>query len=166
MQLSHTRPVGCASFDKPNLVSSAGLVPVVALAQRAGLRVLGDVHLRMPTDKGANAGPKVSALVAGMVAGAGSIDDMAVLRHGGMRRLFEGCHAPSTLGSFLRTFSFGHVRQLDAVASRLLSGLAQRTSLTAVDRGLCPGRRRRHHRGGARLCQAGLGLRLLRVRGL
>ncbi len=131
MQLSHMRPVGCASFDEPNLVSSAGLVPVVALAQRGGLRVLGDVHLRMPTDKGANAGLKVSALVAGMVAGADSIEDMALLRHGGMRRLFEGCYAPSTLGSFLRTFTFGHVRQLDAVASRFLSGLAQRTPLTA-----------------------------------
>lgn len=64
-----------------------------------------------------------------MVAGADSIDDMALLRHGGMGRVFAACYAPSTLGSFLRGFSFGHVRQLDAVAARLLEGLAARTPL-------------------------------------
>jgi len=89
------------------------------------------VQLSVPTDKGANAGSKVAALVAGMVAGADSIDDMALLRHGGMRRLFDGCYAPSTLGQFLRAFRFGHVRQLDAVASRFLSGHGERTPLTA-----------------------------------
>ena len=78
----------------------------------------------MPGDKGANAGLKVASLVAGMVAGADSIDDMALLRHGGMGRVFARAYAPSTLGSFLRAFSFGHVRQLDAVASRFLTGLA------------------------------------------
>ena len=62
-------------------------------------------RLSVPTDKGANAGLKVSALVAGMLAGADSIDDMNVLRHGGMGRLFEGTYAPSTLGSFLRAFN-------------------------------------------------------------
>jgi len=131
MRLSHIRPVGSASFDDPNLVSMAGLVPIVALAERAGLRRLADVQLSVPTDKGANAGAKVGAMVAGMVAGADSIDDMAVLRHGAMRRVFDGCYAPSTLGSFLRAFRFGHVRQLDAVASRFLAGLAERTPLTA-----------------------------------
>jgi len=131
MRLSHIRPVASACFDDPNLVSAAGLVPMVALAERAGLRRLADVQLSVPTDKGANAGLKVSALVAGMVAGADSIDDMAVLRHGAMKKVFDGCYAPSTLGSFLRAFRFGHVRQLDAVASRFLSGLASRTPLTA-----------------------------------
>jgi hypothetical protein len=62
-------------------------------------------------------------LAAGMVAGADSIDDLALLRHGGMKRLFTACYAPSTLGSFLRAFTFGHVRQLDAVASRFLTNL-------------------------------------------
>ncbi len=131
MRLSHMRLVGCASFNDPNLVSASGLVPMVALAEHAGLRRLADVQLSVPTDRGANAGSKVAALVAGMVAGADSIDDMALLRHGGMRRLFDGCYAPSTLGQFLRAFRFGHVRQLDAVASRFLSGLGERTSLTA-----------------------------------
>jgi hypothetical protein len=56
-----------------------------------------------------------------MLAGADSIDDMNLLRHGGMGRLFARTYAPSTLGSFLREFRFGHVRQLDAVASRVLA---------------------------------------------
>lgn len=64
------------------------------------------------------------ALVAGMLAGADSIDDMNLLRHGGMGRLFDRTYAPSTLGSFLREFRFGHVRQLDAVASRVFANLA------------------------------------------
>ena len=64
-----------------------------------------------------------------MVAGADSIDDMALLRHGGMKRIFNACYAPSTLGSFLRKFTFGHVRQLDAVASRFLTNLAATTGL-------------------------------------
>ena len=129
MQLSHTDGAVSAVFDEPNLVSAAGLVPVLRLAGSAGLHELAGRQLSVPTDKGANAGLKVTALVAGMVAGADSIDDMALLRHGGMRRLFTGCYAPSTLGSFLRSFTFGHVRQLDAVASRFLTGLAARTPL-------------------------------------
>jgi len=107
------------------------LVPVVALAASAGLRELADEHLSVPTDKGANAGLKVVSLVAGMVAGADSIDDMALLRHGGLDRVFSNAYAPSPLGSFLRAFTFGHVRQLDAVASRFLTGLASRTPLVA-----------------------------------
>src|SRR4051812_11548351 len=129
MQLSHTRPVVSAVFDEPNLVSAAGLVPLMALARRARLRELADERLSVPTDKGANAGLKVASLVAGMLAGADSIDDMALLRHGGMGRVFDHAYAPSTLGSFLRSFTFGHVRQLDAVASRFLAALAGRAPL-------------------------------------
>lgn len=129
MKLSHTVGATSAVFDDPNLVSSAGLVPVLGLAQSAGLRDLADRHLTVPTDKGANAGLKVASLVAGMVAGADSIDDMALLRHGGMRRIFARAYAPSTLGSFLRAFTFGHVRQLDAIASRFLIALAGVTRL-------------------------------------
>jgi Transposase DDE domain group 1 len=118
-----------AKFDDPSLVSSAGLVPGMALAASAGLRELADERLSVPTDKGANAGLKVASLVAGMVAGADSIDDMALLRHGGMGRVVDRAYAPSTLGSFLRSFTFGHVRQLDAVASRFLTALAGRAPL-------------------------------------
>jgi hypothetical protein len=131
MQLSHARPVRSIVFDDPNLVASAGLVPIMALAQAAGLRRLADGHLSVPGDRGANAGLKVSSLIAGMAAGADCIDDMAVLRHGGMGWDFDGAYAPSTLGSFLRAFTLGHVRQLDAVASRVVAGLAQQSPLLA-----------------------------------
>src|SRR3954451_22052769 len=121
-----------AVFDDPNLVSSAGLVPIMALSRSTGLHELAQDHLTVPTDKGANAGLKVTSLVAGMVAGADSIDDMALLRQGGMGRLFANAYAPSTPGSFLRSFTFGHVRQLDAVASRLLTRLANQGPLIAA----------------------------------
>ena len=119
-------------FDDPNLVSAAGLIPLLALADRAGLRRLVEEHLSVPTDKGANAGLKVASLVAGMVAGADSIDDMALLRHGGMGRVFAKAYARSTLGSFLRAFAFGHVRQLDAVAARFLLALATLVALVGA----------------------------------
>jgi hypothetical protein len=134
MQLSHTPASRSAVFDDPNLVSSAGLIPLVALAESAGLGTLAQEHLTVPSDKGANAGMKVASLVAGMVAGADSIDDLALLRHGGMGRVFAQAYAPSTLGSFLRAFTFGHVRQLDAVASRLLTRLAKQTPLLSSAR--------------------------------
>jgi len=113
-----------AGFDDPNLVSCAGLVPVMTLAERAGLHDLARAHVRVPGAAGSNAGVKVAALVAGMVAGADTIDAMDLLRHGGMGRVLTAGRAPSTLGTFLRSFTFGHVRQLDAVASRLLVNLA------------------------------------------
>ena len=122
-------PVGAASFDEPNLVSACGLIPVMRLAADAGLDALADQLLTVPSDKGANAGGKVTALIAGMVAGADSIDDLALLRHGAMGKVFDRLYAPSTLGSFLREFRFGHVRQLDGVASRFLIGLAGRSSV-------------------------------------
>ena len=135
MKLSHTRAATSAVFDDSGLVSSAGLVPLMALAESAGLAELAGKHLSVPTDKGARPGRKVTALVAGMAAGADSIDDLALLRHGGMGRLFHRPYAPSTLGSFLRAFTFGHVRQLDAVAARFLAGLAGRSPLLEVGAG-------------------------------
>jgi hypothetical protein len=125
MRVSHSFPAVSATFDDPNLVSCAGLAPTMALAQRAGLADLVAETLTLKATGGVNAYLKVPALVAGMVAGADSIDDMDLLRHGGMDRLFNGVRAPSTLGTFLRTFTFGHVRQLDAVASRFLINLAK-----------------------------------------
>ena len=131
MRVSHGYPAISAVFDDPNLVSCAGLAPTLALAQRAGLGDLVAKHLTLKAEGGANAHLKVQALVAGMVAGADSIDDMDLLRHGGMGRLFTGVRAPSTLGTFLRTFTFGHARQLDAVAARFLVGLAKNTPILA-----------------------------------
>jgi hypothetical protein len=120
-----------AAFDDPNLVSCSGLVPVVALAKRAGLHRLIREHLQVPGTPGANPVTKVVALVAGMIAGADSIDDMDLLRHGAMRRIFSAVRAPSTLGTFLRAFSFGHVRQLDAVAARFLVNLTAQVPVLA-----------------------------------
>lgn len=120
-----------ASFDDPNLVSTAGLVPVMALAERAGLGALADGFLSVPGSAGANGPGKVAAVVAGMVAGADSFEDLAVLRHGAMPRLLAGAPAPTTLGTHLRAYAFGHVRQLDAVAARLLANLAAMTPVLA-----------------------------------
>ncbi len=96
-----------AVFDDPNLVSCAGLVPVVALAERAGLHRLIREHVRVPGTAGSNPVIKVVALVAGMIAGADSFNDMDLLRHGAVGRLFSAVRAPSTLGTLLRTFTFG-----------------------------------------------------------
>ncbi len=125
MQLSHSSARCSASFDEPNLLVSAGLIPAVRLAQKVGLLELAEQHV----SAGANPGAKVMSLVAGMAAGADSIDDLDVLRRAGAGRVFTGVRAPSTLGTFLRGFSFGHVRQLDAVAARVLAGLADTAPL-------------------------------------
>ena len=82
IHIYHTSAALSAEFDDINLVSASGLVPVMRLAERAGLTHLADTHLTVPSDKGANAGAKVASLIAGMVAGADSIDDMRLLRHG------------------------------------------------------------------------------------
>ncbi len=79
MRLSHTFTATSALFDDPNLVSSAGLVPVLAVAESAGLRDLADEHLSVPSDKGANTGLMVSSPVGAMVAGADSIDRLNAL---------------------------------------------------------------------------------------
>jgi hypothetical protein len=120
-----------AGFDDPNLISCAGLIPVMTLAERAGLHDLAQTHVRVPGSPGSNAAVKVAALVAGMVAGADSSAAMDLLRHGGMDRALTAGRAPSTLGTFLRAFTFGHVRQLDAVASRVLVNLAARAPVLA-----------------------------------
>ena len=129
MRLLHVLARTHASFDDPNLVSRAGLVPVMALAQRAGLAALVAEHVRPGGDCGVNAYLKVPCLVAGMVAGADSIDDMDLLRHGALPALFGGIRAPSTLGSHLRSFTWGNVRQLEVVNRQLLSELARRAPL-------------------------------------
>jgi hypothetical protein len=118
-----------ARFDEANLLPAAGAVPVMELARRVGLPGLAKQHVRVPTDKGANPGGKVMAIVAGMAMGADSIDDLGVVRAGAMPEVASFAYAPSTLGQLLRKFTFGHVRQLDAVASRLLPRLAAATGL-------------------------------------
>ena len=135
MLFNHSAAGIAYSFDEPNLVSSAGLAPVLRLAQSAGLKRLADEWITVANtgaDKGANPGTKITSLVAGMAAGADSIDDMDLLRHGGMKSLFHRVYAPSTLGSHLREYTHGHVKQLAAVASRFLTNLSDHTDLLPV----------------------------------
>ncbi len=88
-----------------------------------------DEHVRIGHRCGVNAGLKVPCLAAGMIAGADSIHDMDLLRHGAMPALFGGIRAPSTLGSFLRSFTWGNVLQLEKVSRVLLADLARRAPL-------------------------------------
>jgi hypothetical protein len=118
-----------ASFDDPNLVSHAGLVPVMALAERAGLGDLVAKHVRPGGECGVNAHLKVACLVAGMAAGADSIDDMDLLRHGAMGALFGGIRASSTLGSHLRSYTWGNVSQLEKAGREFLAELARQAPL-------------------------------------
>jgi DDE family transposase len=111
-------------FDDERVVSDAGIVLVAALAARLGIeRVAGRlVRLRPGRPGAANAGRKVMALVYAMLLGADSIDDCELLRAGRTRRLLGGwVPAPSTLGTFLRAFTFGHVRQLDQLLAETIT---------------------------------------------
>nr|BFF05802.1 hypothetical protein GCM10023233_07710 [Brevibacterium otitidis] len=132
MLFNHTPTAVSHSFDDENLIATTGLVPIMGLAQKAGLLDLADDRLTVSTtgaDKGANPAAKLATLIGGMAAGADSIDDMNLVRHGGMTHLFDRVYAPSTLGSFLRSFAFGHVRQLDAISARFLTNLNDHTPL-------------------------------------
>jgi hypothetical protein len=131
VQGSHAWAADGAVFDEANLISAAGLVPVMELAERTGLSELLDEHVRFGCERvkagAANATAKLTAIVAGMAAGADSIDDLDVIRSGGMRQVFTGVYASATLGILLREFTFGHARQLAGVQRRHLLALAQRT---------------------------------------
>ena len=129
MRLLHELAKIHATFDERNLVSHAGLVPVMALAQRAGRGGLAGEHVRIARPCGVNAQVKVGCLVAGMAAGADSIEDMDLLRHGALPVLFGGIRAPSTLGSFLRSFTWGNVLQLQKAHREFLAELARRAPL-------------------------------------
>jgi len=130
-------PKVAATFDEKTLIGSAGLVPVMRLARRAGLETLVSKMLTIPGGRGCDPAAKVSSIVAGMLTGADSIDDLGVLREGAVHKVLPGVKAPSTLGTFLRAFTFGHVRQLGAVAATLLVKLAGLVALlptVAADR--------------------------------
>ena len=122
-----------ARFDDGNLVSCAGLVPVMTLAQQTGLGELLATKVRIANPQvksgSANLAPKLATVIAGMCAGADSIDDLDLLRSGGMKALFTGVYAPSTVGTALREFTFGHNRQLESVLGEHLAAMCQRTEL-------------------------------------
>ncbi|MGH3524560.1 MAG: IS1380 family transposase, partial [Mycobacterium sp.] len=135
MQVSHNFMADSAVFDDDNLVSCAGLVPVMTLAAQTALPALlaDKVHIAEPRIKSgaANVAPKLATLIAAMCAGADSIDDVDVVRSGGMKTLFGGVYAPSTIGTLLREFSFGHARQLESVLRAHLGALCGRVDLLA-----------------------------------
>jgi hypothetical protein len=125
-------------FDETKLSSAAGLIPVLELAEQAGLSGLLDEHVHFVdarvTSCAANATAKLTAIIAGMAAGADSIDDLDVIRAGGMRKVFGDVYAAATLGILLREFTFGHAAQLAVVLRRHLLALAERTSaLDGID---------------------------------
>ena len=124
-----------AVFDEGHLVSCAGLVPVMGLAERTGLSELIGQRVRWKSCRvasaGANPAGKLSAIIAGMAVGADCIDDLDLIRCGGMRRLFGGVYAPATLGQTLREFTHGHTLQLASVLR------AHRASLFRLGRRCC-----------------------------
>jgi hypothetical protein len=133
VKVSHKFSAGSAVFDDDHLVSCAGLVPVMTLAEQTGLgRLVGEkVHIAEPKIKSGavNPAPKLATLIAGMCAGADCIDDVDALRSGGMKTLFGAVYAPSTIGTLLREFTFGHARQLESVLREHLVALCERVDL-------------------------------------
>ncbi len=120
-------------FDDASLVSCAGLVPVMGLAERAGLSELITARVAIKTTRvksaAVNPAGKLTSIVAGMAAGADSIDDLEVIRCGGMPGLFGEVYACSTLGQFLREFTHGHTRQLASVARAHLVNLVEHSNV-------------------------------------
>lgn len=132
MRLSHSLGKTRAVFDDPNLVTHTGLAPVMALAERSSLpELLAGVRPGGPCGSGAVT--KVMCLLGGIAAGADSIEGMDLLRDGAMGTLFDGVRAPSTLGSHLRSYTWGNVRQLDRAHRGFLAALA-------ADERLLPGK--------------------------
>ena len=136
MQSSYTFTADSAVFDEQSLVSAAGLVPVLELAEQTGLSRLIGEHVDLPSTRvksgAVNPAGKLTSIIAAMMCGADSIDDGNLLGPaGGTPRVFHEVYAPSTLGIFLREFTFGHANQLAAVARAHLVALAARTPLLA-----------------------------------
>jgi hypothetical protein len=133
VQSSYTFTAGSAVFDEQNLVSAAGLVPVLELAEQTGLSRLIGEHVDLPSTRvksgAVNPAGKLTSIIAAMACGEDSIDDANVLRAGGTPRVFNEVYAPSTLGIFLREFTFGHANQLAAVGRAHVVALAQRVPL-------------------------------------
>ena len=106
------------TFDDDHAVANAGLVLPATLLERLGLEAAADESV----SSGYRPGRKVATVVAGILAGAECIDDLSVLRAGATERVLSTkAMAPSTVGTWLRSLTFGHVRQLDKVSEQLLT---------------------------------------------
>lgn len=140
MRSSHSLDRLSVQFDDDNLVADAGLILPATLAQHLGLRKLFSEHVSLPAGPGAaNAGDKAMTVVSSLLAGGDCIDDADALRSGSVGQVLDHwVAAPSTLGTFLRAFTYGHSRQLDKVAADLLvrgwqSGAGSGGDKTVVD---------------------------------
>ena len=123
MQSSHSPSRLSVAFSDTHAVADAGLILPATLAEKLGLRDLIDTHVHLGSAPGAaNAGAKAMTLIYSALAGGDCIDDAALLRSGSTQAVLGGeVRAPSTLGTYLRSFTFGHARQLDAVSRHLLA---------------------------------------------
>jgi len=123
MRSSHSLDRIAVAFDDERLIDHAGLLLPATLAQHLGLRELVNTHLDLGAAPGrANVGDKLLTLVDSALAGGDCIDDADALRAGGTEAVLgHRLKAASTLGTFLRSFRWGHVRQLDVVSRRLLA---------------------------------------------
>ena len=137
MKVSHTFSAESAVFDDDNLVSHAGLVPVMAVAESTGLAAsLGervDLGTTQVASAGANLEAKLLTVIAGLCCGADSIDDLGRVRSGGHTRLFDRVYAPATIGQTLREFTPGHARQLNAVMTHTLPAMCATAGLLPTD---------------------------------
>jgi hypothetical protein len=122
MRSSHNLAGIQTTFDEDNLVANAGLQVPAALAQKLGLAEVIDQRVTLPagTPGRANCGTKAMTVVGAMLAGGDSIDDCGVLRAGAGPEVFDRIRAPSTIGTWLRSFNWAAVRQLDAVSRQML----------------------------------------------
>lgn len=121
MKASHNLVNVSCSFDEDNLVPNAGLLAPAMLAQQLGVAQLVDRFVSLPGSAGANAGAKALTVIGSALAGGDCIDDVDVLRAGAADELFDQVRAPSTVGTWLRTFTWGTARQLDRVSRELLA---------------------------------------------
>ena len=122
MRACHDLSRVSGTFDEPNLVPSAGLLPAAALAQKIRLGELVEHRVRLARH-GANGGAKALTVIGSMLVGGDSVDDTALLRAGALPELFDDTRAPSTIGTWLRAFKWSNVRELDAVSRGLLARL-------------------------------------------
>ena len=122
MRSSHSLDSIRVMFDDEHLVADAGLIQTSTLAQRLGLEALFDEHVDLGDAPGrANVGLKALTIIDSVLAGGDSIDDCDALRGGATGSVLgHGLRASSTLGTFLRSFTWGHARQLDKVAGEVL----------------------------------------------
>jgi len=122
MQSSHSLDALGVTFDDANAVANAGLILAATLAQHLGLRQLFDDHVDLGDAPGrANVGDKAMTLIHSALADGDSIDDADALRAAATQAVLgHAVAAPSTLGTFLRSFTWGHARQLDVVSGELL----------------------------------------------